>query len=175
MSDSDVDFSITDLYLAYRKAKAEAFYENTHFHALAYADYENRLERNLAKLLKTLNDRSDNWPRDLRFVGSYGYLPKSLDPFDSEKDAIFFRHLDPVQEWERQWRANKRKRAPASFHRRRQEERKEQEKNRQRSQGNIAPSTSIPTGQTVPTGTRVAPSGLQAVQPVNLQDKEVLF
>lgn len=35
--------SLGDLYVAYRKAKVEAYYENTHFHALAFTEYEQNL------------------------------------------------------------------------------------------------------------------------------------
>jgi hypothetical protein len=44
-------FSLADLYLAYRKAKAEAFYENTHFHALAFSRYEQHLDKNPGAIL----------------------------------------------------------------------------------------------------------------------------
>lgn len=46
-------FSLGNLYVAYKKAKAkaeaeaEAFYENTHFHALAFTNYEQALNSNL--------------------------------------------------------------------------------------------------------------------------------
>ena len=32
--------SLGDLYVAYRNAKVEAYYENTHVHALAFTEYE---------------------------------------------------------------------------------------------------------------------------------------
>lgn len=115
MTKSNTRFSQSDIYLAYRKAKAEAFYENTHFHALAFAKYERNLERNLGRLHSILNDSESNWFKNLEFVGSHGYLPKSLTSSQYVEDPVFFRHLDPVQEWERQWRANKRKRVSASF------------------------------------------------------------
>ena len=115
MSRTDARFSQADIYLAYRKAKAEAFYENTHFHALAFAKFERNLERNLGKLHSVLNDSENNWFNTSKFIGSYAYLPKSLAPSRHAEDPVFFRHLDPVQEWKRQWRANKKKRLSASF------------------------------------------------------------
>lgn len=42
--------SLGDLYVAYRKAKVEAYYENTHFQALAFTEYEQNLHRNLERL-----------------------------------------------------------------------------------------------------------------------------
>lgn len=39
--------TVGDLYVAYRKAKADAYYEISHFHALAYTEYEQNLQGNL--------------------------------------------------------------------------------------------------------------------------------
>ena len=44
------DVSLGDLYIAYRKAKVEAYYENTHVQALAFTEYEQDLAQNLARL-----------------------------------------------------------------------------------------------------------------------------
>lgn len=68
-------FDLGNLYVAYRKAKADAFYENTHFHALAYTQYEQNLDRNIKKLQKRLLDTSPNWQFDPIFIGDYAYMP----------------------------------------------------------------------------------------------------
>jgi hypothetical protein len=55
MRRTDNQVSISDLYLAYRKAKAEAFHENTHYHAVAFTKFEQDLHRNLTALQKRMN------------------------------------------------------------------------------------------------------------------------
>jgi hypothetical protein len=98
-SQSDM-FSLGNLYVAYRKAKAEAFYENTHFHALAFTKYEQNLDANLRLLRSRLLERPATWPTDLDFIGDHAYLPKSVDcgAWDASNDG-HFRALDPKQDW----------------------------------------------------------------------------
>jgi len=107
--------TLGDLYLAYRKAKSEAFYENTHFHALAFADYEMRLDRNLRALLSQLREPAGIWAANPEFLGHFAYAPKSIGADRSvEQDPVFFRSLDPMKEWERKWGSGK-ARATAEF------------------------------------------------------------
>ena len=97
-------FSLGNLYIAYRKAKAEAFYENTHFHALAFTKYEQNLSVNLLKLRKRLISREADWHTDLTFIGDHAYLPKSVDcsAWDKSLDG-HFRALDPRSDWQRRF------------------------------------------------------------------------
>lgn len=99
MSSSDF-FSLGNLYVAYRKAKAEAFYENTHFHALAFTKYEQALDANLRKLRERLVARPPDWHTDPAFLGDHAYLPKSVNcsSWDANNDG-HFRALDPRQDW----------------------------------------------------------------------------
>src|SRR5688572_7435695 len=93
-------FTIADLYLAYRKAKAESFYENTHFHALAFATYELDLERNLRRLLSRLATSPASWTSDAKWLGGFTYLPKSVSmPNVDAQERVFYRFLDPVEDW----------------------------------------------------------------------------
>ena len=64
---SDDFITIADLYLAYKKAKAEAFFDNMHPTALAYADYEQSLHYNLGKLRRRLI--KGDWYGDTEFIG----------------------------------------------------------------------------------------------------------
>jgi len=91
--------SLGDLYVAYRKAKVEAYYENTHFHALAFTEYEQNLHVNLTRLHQVLLASGFAWASDLRFIGDFAYLPKSIDPsiWSNEADG-HFRALDPMSE-----------------------------------------------------------------------------
>lgn len=96
--------SLGDLYVAYRKAKVEAYYENTHFHALAFTEYEQNLHENLSHLHQTLLTPGFAWMSDLAFIGDFAYLPKSIDPsvWNSEADG-HFRALDPLIDWKQRF------------------------------------------------------------------------
>ena len=94
-----------DLYIAYRKAKVEAFYENTHVQALAYTEYEQNLVQNLAHLHRILLARNAEWPFDLKFLGTYAYLPKSIDVSSwNDHNGGHFSALDPIADWERRFK-----------------------------------------------------------------------
>lgn len=113
---SDEFCTLADCFLAYRKAKAEAFYENTHFHALAFAEYERNLMENLRRLHKQLCDPSAGWARSVAWLGSYLYAPKSVGtPGAARSDAIYFRYLDPIEEWNRAYYEGGGERVKATF------------------------------------------------------------
>lgn len=69
--------TIEDLLVAYRKAKADCFFENTFPTAIKFADYEQDLLDNLAHLLKTLQGDSGFQNSD-NLLGDYRLLPKKL-------------------------------------------------------------------------------------------------
>jgi hypothetical protein len=97
-------FNLGNLYVAYRKAKAEAFYENTHFHALAFTRYEQQLDANLRKLLSRLLEPKADWYADHTFIGDHAYLPKSLDcSVWDVKNEGHFRALDPIRDWQHRY------------------------------------------------------------------------
>ena len=100
-------FSLSNLYLAYRKAKAEAFHEKTHFYALEFTKYEQDLHKNLLTLRSRLNARKADWFTDTVFIGDYAYLPKSVDcsPWETANDS-HFRALDPRSDWDRRFKEN---------------------------------------------------------------------
>jgi Reverse transcriptase (RNA-dependent DNA polymerase) len=106
---------LNDCVVAYRKAKAEAFYENTHFHALAFAEYERDLISNLRKLLARLKSNS-GWTSDARWLGGYAYTPKGIElPEDEPNGSIHFRLLDPTEEWKRRFAISQNYRLRADF------------------------------------------------------------
>lgn len=109
-------FSLGNLYIAYRKAKAEAFYENTHFHALAFTKYEQSLDKNLRLLRRKLTEPQSNWHLDGNLIGDYAYLPKSVDcaAWDLNNEG-HFRALNPSEDWERRFTEAGRRRAGASL------------------------------------------------------------
>lgn len=106
--------SIADLYLAYRKAKAEAFFETTHHHALAYVQYEQHLHSNLERLLRRIQDDDATWSTDSKFVGTYIDAPKSIDDFE-DGNQIHFHAVDPLEDWRRRFEENGKKRVEAKF------------------------------------------------------------
>ncbi|MBU1819245.1 MAG: hypothetical protein KKB08_21115 [Gammaproteobacteria bacterium] len=117
MSTTEGDmFSLGNLYIAYRKAKAEAFYENTHFHALAFTRYEQSLDKNLRRLRSRLREPKSDWHLDGTFIGDYAYLPKSVDcaAWDLNNEG-HFRALNPSEDWERRFTEAGEKRAGASL------------------------------------------------------------
>jgi hypothetical protein len=61
--------SLDDLYVAYRKAKVDAFYERDHVTALDFAYYERYLKHNLKLLLQRLSSPFPEWFKDPDFVG----------------------------------------------------------------------------------------------------------
>lgn len=109
-------FSLTDLYIAYRKAKSEAFYDNMHPCALAFTEYEDNLRSNLEDLYKKLSNKDSTWEYQPDFMGGYLCVPKSIDDSKwSNEDDIHFRSIDPVDDWERMYVENRERRVPAKY------------------------------------------------------------
>lgn len=89
---------LSDLYLAYKKAKSDAFFESIHFDALAFSNYEENLHRHLLKLLKAL--RSGAWWQESSRVGSFLYAPKSISqPQGWSQGGSHFSSFDPYEDW----------------------------------------------------------------------------
>ena len=98
-------FQLSDLYLAYRKAKSDAFYEKLHPSALDYTKYEEKLDYHLKRLLKKLN--TVDWFNDLDILGGFLYVPKSCDSsiWNNGTDS-HYQALDPVENWKRLYHKN---------------------------------------------------------------------
>lgn len=69
--------TIEDLLVAYRKAKADCFFENTFPTAINFAEYEQDLLGNLNKLLDSLQSNDGFYSND-DFIGEFRLLPKKL-------------------------------------------------------------------------------------------------
>ena len=69
--------TIEDLLIAYRKAKADCFFENTFPTAIKFAEYEQDLLTNLQLLLNSLKSDS-GFKEKTALVGNYRLLPKKL-------------------------------------------------------------------------------------------------
>ncbi|MEG0192101.1 MAG: RNA-directed DNA polymerase [Stenotrophomonas sp.] len=89
---------LSDLYLAYKKAKSDAFFEAIHFDALAFSQYEERLHKNLTRLHKGLSTGA--WWKDKTRIGGYLFAPKGiLQPSSWRNQSAHFSSLDPCEEW----------------------------------------------------------------------------
>lgn len=69
--------NIEDLLVAYRKAKADCFFEKSFPIAIKFAEYEQSLLLNLEKLLKELQENK-GFESSSHFLGKYRLLPKKL-------------------------------------------------------------------------------------------------
>jgi len=72
-------FHLADLYVAYRKAKVDMYYERDHCVALEFAAYEQDLDVNLRSLHQELTKDEVDWFKRPAFVGTYSYVPKTLN------------------------------------------------------------------------------------------------
>jgi hypothetical protein len=103
MAWSNANFiTLADLYVAYRKAKVDAFYERTQPSALAFARYEVDLPKRLERLLDLINDPEPRWFSSERFLGRFRYVPKSVDaPADLAINEVHFHTCDAIEDWRR--------------------------------------------------------------------------
>ena len=112
-----VDFiSIADLYVAYRKAKSEAYYGNLHPSALAYTEFEQDLQSNLESLYTQLISNDYEWWNSIDFIGGFLYIPKSLD--DSvwhDNTQVHYRSVDPSEDWLNRFKESKNERLDAKY------------------------------------------------------------
>ena len=85
--------NIEDLLVAYRKAKADCFFENTFPTAIKFADYEQDLLANLSDLLDRLK-RNSGFENDKELLGDFRLLPKKLStdrkPDSTENGHVHF-------------------------------------------------------------------------------------
>ena len=85
--------SIEDLLVAYRKAKADCFFENTFPTAINFADYEQDLLANLKRLLRLLKIDS-GFEDNEELLGDFRLLPKKLStdkkPGSTENGHVHF-------------------------------------------------------------------------------------
>ena len=96
--------ALSDLYIAYRKAKAEAYFEKTHSHALAFTKYEQNITQNIENLHQHITSSDADWFSSIDFLGDQGYLPKSIDTslWDNSNEG-HFQALDPISHWGQQY------------------------------------------------------------------------
>ena len=87
--------SLADLYLAYRKAKVDAYYDSSHPSALAFTEFEQNLQDNLRTLYAQIIKGNFEWWRNQDFIGNYLYVPKSIDnSVWSSKTQVHYRSVE---------------------------------------------------------------------------------
>jgi len=100
-------FTLEDLGLSWRKAKADLYYGQA-ASLLAVAEYEEHLHANLSNLLERLNGSSEDWVSDEEFLGDWTLVPKSIASGDeaAKKDGAQSKKPDnglifssPEQRW----------------------------------------------------------------------------
>ena len=91
--------SLEDLLVAYRKAKADCFYENAFPTAIKFAQYEQDLLKNLQALADVL--REEGFGDGQRFLGECRLLPKKLSiGNNSDADNGHAHFSDPSRAFE---------------------------------------------------------------------------
>lgn len=90
------ELTLSDLLIAYRKAKADVFFENVFPCALKFAEYEQNLVPNLKALLQRLKSQQ-GFAKDKDLLGDFRLVPKKLS-FERKKDApighVYFSDAD---------------------------------------------------------------------------------
>jgi len=71
------ELTLADLVVAYRKAKADVFFENSFPTAIKFADYEQNLLANLKSLLKRLRNQ-EGFAKDKNLLGEFRLVPKKM-------------------------------------------------------------------------------------------------
>lgn len=108
--------TIADIYLAYRKAKAEAFFDNFHPNAISFCDFENNINDNIFKLHAKIINEDSKWWEDTKFIGNYHYVPKSLDDSSwNNKLNVHYSCVDPTENWKHRFKESKSKRLTPKY------------------------------------------------------------
>lgn len=98
----DSNFTEADLYFAYRKAKADLFFEKSIPCAKKFARYEESLQENISNLTHRINTANqDKWFDNIDLIGSVSFVPKSFDPGDNEILEPKFLASNAIDNWKR--------------------------------------------------------------------------
>lgn len=113
---SNTYIRLEDIYLAYRKAKSDSFYDSFHSNAIAYSEFESNIKGNLELLFNKITNEDSKWWEDVNLIGGYRFTPKSLDDeIWNNKDNIYYRSVDPMLDWEQRFKNNGNKRLTPEY------------------------------------------------------------
>ncbi|HCD7774831.1 TPA: hypothetical protein ND548_004384, partial [Klebsiella michiganensis] len=88
--------TIDDVYLAYRKAKQEAFLDGFYTSSIKYTKFEEDLHNNIKTLYELLTTADQRWYLDTDFIGGHLYVPKKINDDEWVKNSsIHYRSVDP--------------------------------------------------------------------------------
>src|SRR5690349_18446306 len=90
--------TLDHLVTAYRKAKADLYYEKDHCDPRKLVEYEENLGENLRSLLKKLRGKSMSWIEDPAYTGTWSVIPKSIETPQISLTASW-RDSDPNEAW----------------------------------------------------------------------------
>ncbi|HIF9159813.1 TPA: reverse transcriptase domain-containing protein [Photobacterium damselae] len=108
--------TLADVYTAYRKAKSEAFYDNSAPTSLDFAKFEQNIKENIESLYKKVTDDTFMWWENKSFIGDYYYVPKSLDEsIWSNEQQVHYRSVDPSVDWELRFNESGKKKLDAKY------------------------------------------------------------
>ncbi|WP_392340723.1 RNA-directed DNA polymerase [Moritella marina] len=108
--------SLADVYLAYRKAKAEAFFDSFHPNTISFSEFETDIKINIERLHSKIINNDESWWLDTNFLGGYRYVPKSLNESDwNDNLNVHYRSVDPIVDWKHRFSENKNKRIDAKY------------------------------------------------------------
>ncbi len=88
-----------DVGIAYRKAKADIYYQRDHPNAFALCDYEERLESNLGALFDRLTSGNLGWMTTAECVGDWAVIPKSIADHREATRRAAWQPSDPDHAW----------------------------------------------------------------------------
>lgn len=108
--------TIADIYIAYRKAKSEAFYDNSAPTSLDFAKFEQNIKENIENLFKQVTEDEFAWWEKKDFIGEHYYVPKNLDDSDwSNEHQVHYRSVDPSIDWELRFNESGSKKLDAKY------------------------------------------------------------
>lgn len=107
--------TLEDIYIAYRKAKQDAFYDSFYPNSILFSKFEANLKNNLAKLHNLIISDVDYFSK-IENIGGFLYVPKSIDDNDwSNNNPVHFRSVNPNIDWKQRFKENKNKKLNASY------------------------------------------------------------
>ncbi|CAH6944963.1 Reverse transcriptase domain-containing protein [Vibrio chagasii] len=108
--------TLADIYIAYRKAKSEAFYDNSAPTALDFAEFEQNIKENIEALFKEITESTCTWWETKNFIGDYYYVPKNLDDTAWNDDQqVHYRSVDPSVDWKLRFNESGNKKLDAQY------------------------------------------------------------
>lgn len=89
-----------DLGLAYRRAKADLYYDDTHQKDFELCEYEENLRENLNQLQTRLSLPSLDWMTEPQFVGDWSVIPRHISDESKGKGRTRWFPSDPDKWWQ---------------------------------------------------------------------------